>query len=98
MWEVEESLIQLILSSPAVCAMTDLYCSFTKLTLSFSFYPLPKQATRDEDKSDADSQKMDTCSTLPSLQPADTGLPTGNGKKISNSQAQLGQATGLAVA
>ena len=32
------------------------------------------------------------------LQPADIGLPTGNGKKLSCSQAQLGQATGLAVA
>ena len=32
------------------------------------------------------------------LQPADIGLPTGNGKKRSCSQAQLGQATGLAVA
>ena len=27
------------------------------------------------------------------VQPADIGLPTGNGKKLSNSQAQLGQAT-----
>ena len=33
-----------------------------------------------------------------SIQPADIGLPTGNGKKISCSQAQLGQATCLAVA
>ena len=32
------------------------------------------------------------------IQPADIGLPTGNGKKLSCSQAQLGQATGLAVA
>ena len=32
------------------------------------------------------------------LQPADIGLPTGNGKKLSCSQAQLGQATGLVVA
>ena len=32
------------------------------------------------------------------LQPADIGWPTGNGKKLSCSQAQLGQATGLAVA
>ena len=32
------------------------------------------------------------------VQPADIGLPTGNGKKLSCSQAQLGQATGLAVA
>ena len=32
------------------------------------------------------------------VQPADIGLPTGNGKKLSSSQAQLGQATGLAVA
>ena len=31
------------------------------------------------------------------LQPADIGLPTGNGKKLSCSQAQLGQATCLAV-
>ena len=30
--------------------------------------------------------------------PADIGLPTGNGKKLSCSQAQLGQATYLAVA
>ena len=29
---------------------------------------------------------------------AATGLPTGNGKKLSSSQAQLGQATCLAVA
>ena len=32
------------------------------------------------------------------LQPADIGLPTGNGEKSSCSQAQLGQATGLALA
>ena len=32
------------------------------------------------------------------LQPVDIGLPTGNGKKLSCTQAQLGQATGLAVA
>ena len=32
------------------------------------------------------------------IQPADIGLPTGNGKKLSRSQAQLGQATGLAAA
>ena len=32
------------------------------------------------------------------LQPADIGLPTGNGKKLSCTQAQLGQATGLVVA
>ena len=32
------------------------------------------------------------------VQPADIGLPTGNGKKLSCTQAQLGQATGLAVA
>ena len=31
------------------------------------------------------------------VQPADIGLPTGNGKKLSRSQAQLGQATCLAV-
>ena len=31
------------------------------------------------------------------VQPADIGLPTGNGKKLSCSQAQLGQATCLAV-
>ena len=34
----------------------------------------------------------------PPVQPADIGLPTGNGKKLSYSQAQLGQATCLAVA
>ena len=33
-----------------------------------------------------------------SLQPADIGLPTGNGNELSCSLAQLGQATGLAVA
>ena len=33
-----------------------------------------------------------------SVQPADIGLPTGNGKKLRCSHAQLGQATGLAVA
>ena len=33
-----------------------------------------------------------------SVQPADIGLPTGNGKNLSCSQAQLGQATGFAVA
>ena len=32
-----------------------------------------------------------------SVQPADIGWPTGNGKKVSCSQAQLGQATCLAV-
>ena len=32
------------------------------------------------------------------LQPAAIGLPTGNGKKLSCSHAQQGQATGLAVA
>ena len=32
------------------------------------------------------------------LQPADLGWPTGYGKKLSRSQAQLGQATCLAVA
>ena len=32
------------------------------------------------------------------LQPADIGLPTVNGEKLSCSQAQLGQATCLAVA
>ena len=32
------------------------------------------------------------------LQPADIGWPTGNGKKLSCSQAQLGQATCLAIA
>ena len=32
------------------------------------------------------------------VQPADIGWPTGNGKKLSNCQAQLGQATCLAVA
>ena len=32
------------------------------------------------------------------IQPADVGLPTGNGKKLSSSQAQLGQETGLAAA
>ena len=32
------------------------------------------------------------------LPPADIGLPIGNGKKLSCSQAQLVQATGLAVA
>ena len=32
------------------------------------------------------------------VQPADIGLPTGNGKKLSCTQAQLGQATGLAFA
>ena len=32
------------------------------------------------------------------LQPADIGWPTGNGKKLSCSQALLGQATGLAIA
>ena len=32
------------------------------------------------------------------LQPADIGLPTGNGNKLSCTQAQLGQETGLAVA
>ena len=32
------------------------------------------------------------------LQPADIGWPTGNGKKLSCSQAQLGQATCLSVA
>ena len=36
--------------------------------------------------------------TLGTIQPADIGLPTGNGKKLSCSQAQLGQATGLALA
>ena len=37
---------------------------------------------------------------IAALQPADAdiGLPTGNGKKLSCRQAQLGQATGLAVA
>ena len=33
-----------------------------------------------------------------SIQPADIGWPTGNGKKLSSTQAQLGQATCLAVA
>ena len=33
-----------------------------------------------------------------SVQPADIGLPTGNGKKLSCSQAQLDQAACLAVA
>ena len=32
------------------------------------------------------------------IQPADIGWPTGNGEKLSRCQAQLGQATGLAVA
>ena len=32
------------------------------------------------------------------IQPADIGWPTGNGKKLNRSQAQLAQATGLAVA
>ena len=32
------------------------------------------------------------------VQPVDIGLPSGNGKKLSCCQAQLGQATGLAVA
>ena len=32
------------------------------------------------------------------VQSADIGLPTGNGKKLSRSQAQLGQATCFAVA
>ena len=32
------------------------------------------------------------------VQPADIGWPTGNGKKLSCSQAQLGQATCLAAA
>ena len=32
------------------------------------------------------------------VQPADMGLPTGNGKKLSCSQAHLGQPTCLAVA
>ena len=46
-----------------------------------------------------ESRKTDRNSygrTLP--EPADIGLPTGNGKKLSYSQAQLGQATCLAVA
>ena len=38
-------------------------------------------------------EKQCYCSRItPSLQPADLGLPTGNGKKLSCSQAQLGQA------
>ena len=32
------------------------------------------------------------------VQPADIGWPTGNGKTLSCRQAQLGQATGLALA
>ena len=32
------------------------------------------------------------------LQPADIGWPTGNGKKLSSCQAQLGQATCLGAA
>ena len=32
------------------------------------------------------------------VQPVDIGLPTENGKKLSSSQAQLGQGTGLDVA
>ena len=32
------------------------------------------------------------------IQPADIGLPTGNGKILSCTQAQLGQVTGLAFA
>ena len=32
------------------------------------------------------------------VQPADIGLPTGNGKTLSCSQAQVGQVIGLAVA
>ena len=36
--------------------------------------------------------------TKVSLQSADIGWPAGNGKKLSCSQAQIGQATGLAVA
>ena len=48
------------------------------------------------------SRWRDTTSTSPKwvsdLQPADIGWPTGNGKKLSCSQAHLGQATGLAVA
>ena len=32
------------------------------------------------------------------VQPADIGWPTGNAKKLSSSQAQLGQATCLVVA
>ena len=34
----------------------------------------------------------------PPLQPADIGWPTGNGKKLMCSQAQLGQATCLGAA
>ena len=34
----------------------------------------------------------------PILQPADIGWPTGNGKKLSSTQAQLGQATCLCAA
>ena len=33
-----------------------------------------------------------------SIQPADIGWSTGNGEKLSSSQAQLNQVTGLAVA
>ena len=43
-------------------------------------------------------QHKKTNVTTEKVQPADIGLPTGNGKKLSCSQAQLGQATGLAVA
>ena len=35
---------------------------------------------------------------LTTVQSADIGLPTGNGNKLSCNKAQLGQATGLAVA
>ena len=35
---------------------------------------------------------------FPPIQPADIGWPTGNRKKLSSCQAQLGQATCLAVA
>ena len=46
------------------------------------------------------SYKCSILTFLPPLfvQPADIRLPTGNGKKLSCTQAQLGQATGLAVA
>ena len=35
---------------------------------------------------------------LITVQPADIGWPTGNGKKLNSTQAQLGQAACLAVA
>ena len=56
------------------------------------------QKTKPKIWSTFDEPYSSSLAKVSTVQPADIGWPTGNGKKLSCSQAQLGQATGLAVA